>query len=221
MPYLSPAAHANQGASPMRSLILAAALAVVQIVSLEAQVNADSVHLRNDCRLAAQIIERGHPAPHERWAYQVAPSCGADLGRTLANRFSALRASSDTAELRLVTTPASQLHDGAIFSVSLDIASDKSASSVARPFAFRNLIWLISYGADLTNFDPWNSSGLGCSGAVHDRPSYTGVALPSDFKERVKAVAYQVVRDRSESGPVRRAALCTIAYGGWAPREAW
>jgi hypothetical protein len=199
-------------------LVIAFSLAPV---SLAGQASLDTIHPHNRCRLTAQIIELGDPAPHERWAYQVAPSCGADLGRTIANRLSALRASTDTAELRLLTTPASQLHDGAIFSVSLNIAGDKSASSVARPFAFRNLIWLISYGADLTNFDPWNSSGLGCSGAVHDRPSYTGVALPGDFKDRVKAAAYQVARDASEPGPVRRAALCTIAYGGWERQEAW
>jgi hypothetical protein len=33
------------------------------------------VHLRNDCRLASQILETGHPAPHYAWAAETIPKC--------------------------------------------------------------------------------------------------------------------------------------------------
>ena len=205
----------------MHSRLLAITMVLVSVSSLKAQAGPDSIHRRNDCRLAAQIIERGHPAPHEQWAYQVAPQCGAALGRAISQRFALMRTSTDTAGLRFLTAPAARLRDGEIFSVSLQIASDKGASAVARPFAFRNLIWLITHGADLSNFDPWGSSGLGCAGAVFDRPSYTGAPLPPDFKERVRVVAYDVLRDSTAPRPVRRAAMCAIAYGGWERRESW
>src|SRR5690349_17810761 len=40
----------------------------------------DDVHHRNDCRLALQIVETGHPAPHREWAYSLLPRCGASAG---------------------------------------------------------------------------------------------------------------------------------------------
>jgi len=206
----------------MRSFLMTLTAASILVADHAiAQADPDSLHLRNNCRLATEIIARGHPAPHEQWAYRIAPQCGSNAGRIIANKLIESRTSTDTAELRLLTAPAAQLHDASIFAASLEVAADKSASSVARPFAFRNLIWLISYGADLGNFDPWRSSGLGCSGAVHDRPKYAGSPLPSDFRDQVRTLAYRVAHDRSEHPAVRKSALCTIAYGGWERRNEW
>ena len=47
-----------------------------------AQNENEDVHLHNDCRLAAQILETGHPAPHYAWAAETIPKCseaGADV----------------------------------------------------------------------------------------------------------------------------------------------
>jgi hypothetical protein len=44
-------------------------------VSAQARENTD-VQLRNDCRLAAQVVRTGHPAPHREWAYGIIRQCG-------------------------------------------------------------------------------------------------------------------------------------------------
>lgn len=42
------------------------------------------VHLRNDCRLASQVLRTGHPAPRRQWAWSVIPSCSDSAGSVLA-----------------------------------------------------------------------------------------------------------------------------------------
>lgn len=50
-------------------------------VSLRAQRDA---HLRNDCRLAGQVLRTGHPAPRRLWAWSVISSCSDSAGAVLA-----------------------------------------------------------------------------------------------------------------------------------------
>lgn len=50
----------------------------VPAAHLGAQSNQDA-HLRNDCRLAAQVLRTGNPAPHRVWAMETIARCG-DLG---------------------------------------------------------------------------------------------------------------------------------------------
>jgi hypothetical protein len=182
---------------------------------LSAQADPDTVHVHNQCRLALQIIERGHPQPHEKWAYEFVARCGATAGTAIAQRQSELRTSSDTTELRLLAATGSQLRDNAILRVSLDVAGDRGASTVARPFAFLNLIYLVSDVAEIPGFDPWHTEGLGCIGASTHRIIMQGAALDADFRDRVRAVAERVTSDPDEPPAVRAAALCTLSYGGW------
>lgn len=204
----------------MTSWIWMICLALILPVSVHAQqTEPPVVRHRNQCRLALQIVERGHPAPHERWAYSFVSACGAEAGRAIAARLRSLRTSTDTAELRLATWPASQLRDNTIFNASLDLAGDRGASDVARAFAVRNLIWLIAPTANLLNFDPWHAAGLGCAGAVMDRGTDDGAPLDSDYRDRVRTLVERLARDRTEPRAVRTAALCAIANGDWRPRE--
>jgi hypothetical protein len=61
-----------------RALFRLAAVAalVVPTVDARAQADPDSVKLRNDCRLAVQVIETGQPATQRAEAFQTLPSCG-------------------------------------------------------------------------------------------------------------------------------------------------
>lgn len=56
--------------------------------SVAAQTEDQDVHLRNDCRLAAQILETGHPAPHYAWATGIIPKCAETGGAVLAQVWS-------------------------------------------------------------------------------------------------------------------------------------
>jgi hypothetical protein len=51
---------------------------------LRAQEEQRDVHLRNDCRFAAQIIRTGEPAPHRAWAFSAIRKCDQTGGTTLA-----------------------------------------------------------------------------------------------------------------------------------------
>lgn len=68
----------------MNSLLAVAATAIVASV-IPGRVHAqDDVYLRNDCRLASQILRTGHPVPHREWAWSVIPSCRDSAGSVLA-----------------------------------------------------------------------------------------------------------------------------------------
>ena len=60
----------------IRNLGVAALLLVAPLSSSLGQADPDSVKLRNDCRLAAQVLSKGRPAPHDLWALQIIASCG-------------------------------------------------------------------------------------------------------------------------------------------------
>ncbi len=49
-----------------------------------AQGVADSLHRRNDCRLAAQTLTTGHPAPRRLWALQTITSCPSEAGQAVS-----------------------------------------------------------------------------------------------------------------------------------------
>lgn len=63
------------------AITIGVAAAAGDPVSLRAQ---GDVHLRNDCRLASQVLRTGHPAPRRQWAWSVIPSCSNSAGAVLA-----------------------------------------------------------------------------------------------------------------------------------------
>lgn len=70
----------------VRLFSLATALLLSAPSALEAQhKERDDAQLRNDCRLAAQILRTGQPAPHRSWAYTVITRCDESGAATLAS----------------------------------------------------------------------------------------------------------------------------------------
>lgn len=55
--------------------LLVGMLATAASAPLHAQVSPDSIKLRNDCRLADQVLRTGHPAPHREDALHTIPLC--------------------------------------------------------------------------------------------------------------------------------------------------
>jgi hypothetical protein len=51
-----------------------------RVLSAQGVGDLEGVYKRNDCRLALQIVQTGHPAPHREWAYSLIPGCGATAG---------------------------------------------------------------------------------------------------------------------------------------------
>jgi hypothetical protein len=194
--------------------VLIAALMLLVASAAAAQVRPDSVKLRNDCRLAAQVLTTGNPAPHVQWASWVIRGCP-DAAQVVVRAVGQHRRSSDTVFLNAVTAPASEIRDRRLYEVALSILTDPSASTEARVFAARMLAWLYLPNAHLTYRDFVDPSGAGDSLCGAKRPPMDlrivrGTLLPDGWPETVKAAARSVYTDVAQPAAVREAARCFI-----------
>lgn len=169
----------------------------------------DSVHLRNDCRLAEQVIATGNPAPRKQWALKVVWGCS-DAGPAIATAFAAARGSTDTAYLNALTAPMTQLRDGQVFRTALDVAQDRGASTEARIFGMRVLILTLRPGYDVEYPRLLNNNGLCFSPPGEDWRVTEGTPLPPGADQMVRALGTRLVHDPSEIATVQRAALCLL-----------
>jgi hypothetical protein len=178
-----------------------------------AQARPDSIHARNDCRLAVQVVETGHPAPHSDWAYEYVVNCGRAGGSALASAMRRARSSSDVAELEAMTRSLRTFRDGEVFVASLEIAGDKSASVPARVLAFRSAIASESPGRTLTYEQMTrrdaNGACVGLGGTPHDDIT-EGAPLPLGHTDRLIELAENVIGDNNEPAQVRQAARCAL-----------
>jgi hypothetical protein len=184
--------------------------------SAHAQANPDSVKLRNDCRLAAQVLATGHPAPDLEWAHGMIRSCGYDEWAEAASAaIRRLRSSTNEAELSSEWRHLRLLKDAGLFSTVLEIAEDRSASVPARLWALRTLATYIDpegvYGA-LTERVPDSPRPACISSRAAGLPTfYEGRPLPDDYPAEARRMASRMNADPSEPANVRLAAICVVA----------
>lgn len=200
--------------------VITLALALFALPSLlGAQTNPAVVKHRNDCRLAKQVLETGHPAPHRDWALQRIDGCDPNLaGEALASAMRRLRTSSDHVVLAQLARRARPIHDASFFAAALEIAGDRGASIPARVAAFRALMWFQEPNRVLTDSEFYVSFDVDdlqvainrCqfNRVLHSEPR-EGSPLPADFREQINTLASRVFNDRSEPVLVRAAALCS------------
>jgi hypothetical protein len=91
----------------MRSMLrdgsTAGLLAIALVATpLSGQANPDSVKLRNDCRLAEQVLTTGEPGPQRTEALKIIGLCGGEATPTLVLLWSS--AGDDRAEVELLVT---------------------------------------------------------------------------------------------------------------------
>lgn len=156
------------------------------------------------------------------WRFLIAVSLllpfqlSAQTGSEVAMGMRASRASSDVVELDSITRPAFSLRDAEVFAAALEIAGDPAASSEARVFALRSLIWARAPGfrlsyADLTVLDGKPSRCLGLPpylGFTYRR----GAPLPNDYDLRIRGLTAALRSDPGTPAVVRAAALCAEVY---------
>ena len=104
---------------------------------------------RADCRLAAQIIRTGHPAPHREWAYGIIPQCNLTGPSALAARWAV---ATDSLELELLTTASARLPSRIIFDASA-AAAVRSTHSLTRINA---MILLADFASPAVGLSPWD-----------------------------------------------------------------
>lgn len=127
-------------------VILTAALAV----PLTGQGNEERpqvVQHRNDCRLAAQVLRTGHPAPKLQWARDYISMCIEEGPGVMAERW---QAANDSAEAISLVVGSPRVRDARIYRAVLAAAADRSYSDVVRVGA---MIVLAKY------VDPHNGMG--------------------------------------------------------------
>jgi hypothetical protein len=179
-----------------------------------AQANPDSIHRRNDCRLAAQVLTTGQPRPRLEWAAHVMPGCP-QAGRTVATALSEYRTSSDTALLNWITLPANSLRDGEVFQAAMGVLQDRSATATARVFANRVLMWLLYptagvYYSTLVDLDGDGRHPCIAFGASSHASVREGAVLPDDWRGRIHAANTRIMQDDGEPAPVRQSAVCLV-----------
>lgn len=192
------------------------ALLIILVLSLPAcaaaqHATSDSVHHRNQCRLAAQIVRTGRPEPHQAWAYEWIAHCGREGGDALAAAIRDSRRSSSVEEMEQTTRATLYLTDGQVFEAALDVAGDEAATREARVIAFRTLILAISPGRVLTYAQLSGSNCFGLPASQHFE-AQQGAPLPADHGARIAQLATRIATDASAPAEVQRAAACTTLH---------
>ncbi len=190
------------------------ALAILPACAL-AQGRPDTVHDRNDCRRAAQIVETGNPAPHSDWAYERIARCGSEGGSAIANALRRSRQSTEVSALDEISKSARTIRDGEVFAASLEVAADPAASAAARVFALRTVVSTLSPGRVLSYEQMTRPDAeRACAGLLpssHETLS-EGRPLPVHPESLARDVALRVTRDRSSPAQVVHAARCVLRY---------
>lgn len=100
----------------------------------------NNAHLRNDCRLAAQVIRTGHPAPRLGWAYSIIRLCDQSGPTVLAERWAN---AADTLELAELAGASAQFPTRAIFDATASVVRGP-AGREASVYAMAVLVSFVS-----------------------------------------------------------------------------
>lgn len=117
----------------MKTRLLLTGLFVLGSSSLSAQRTDGGNIDRNDCRLAAQIVRTGHPAPHREWAFELISRCPGEGPAALVNAWEA--PPTDEATLQLLVRATSDLRTHAIFEGVAGAARNPQNSPLVRAYA--------------------------------------------------------------------------------------
>lgn len=200
-----------RAASAMPASLLA--MAIMYAVPMAAQV--DSVHLRNQCRLAAQVIATGHPAPQDGWALQTIRSCGMDGADAVASGLRSLRGAAYGPDMAALFKLTFWFQDARVYAIAADIAQDPAASLPARILAMRTLVWQIEaqplaggeYSA-LATGAPYDGR-YKCPGIqVIDAVRFVGRALPQTYLADAEKLGLLFQRDTTLAPDLRRMGAC-------------
>jgi hypothetical protein len=92
--------------------------------------NPAAIHHRNQCRLAAQVLETGHPHPKYPWALNYIMICEEQAPPVLVQMWR--RQLTDTLEVRHVMTASSRIRDRRIYEEVRRVALDRAKPDVMR-----------------------------------------------------------------------------------------
>ena len=164
-----------------------------------------SPHLRNDCRLAAQILETGHPQPHSDWALETIGRCEESAGPALAALWTAPAAEPEALEQLYRAT--AQLRDQRVYDAVARAAEDGGSPTIVRLTALRVLAAYVDPGAVvpldyLTEADP---SAYRAASRDHATQIEGAVPLAADVRAPVRELLLRLSGEGADA-PTARAA---------------
>lgn len=172
----------------------------------------DDKHHRNDCRLALQIVETGHPAPHREWAYSLLPGCDATTGPAAVAALWSGRRSVGKDEWSLLVRTTYEFHDRRIFLALRNTAENTGADTDVRLDA---LALLFSYAETTGRWFTLADLRMPADGpsppmrfVTHAEP-VVGAEPAGDVREDVRTL-YATLRDSDPDPVVRNAATILL-----------
>lgn len=185
-------------------LILGIGLSGASCLHAQRRETAD-IHLRNDCRLAAQVVQTGHPAPKFDWAISTLQLCDESGPPALAAAWRA--AAPDTAVLGMLVYTSQRLRDQRIAAAVLEALQDASRPQIVRLSAIRLLISYAAPGrtASLGNLLNPGDPPILLPFITEFNPMDGAEPLAAEMREAV-ATALGTVADNDPDPVMRRAA---------------
>lgn len=161
----------------------------------------DDVHLRNDCRLAVQVLSAGQPATKREWALDTINLCDESGPPVLARMWR--ESGADSASVDEVIYRSVYLRDRRVYDVVSAIASDRSVLGLKRAAALHLLgRWAepgfsLEFGAFFApGYEPaeWHGgrSAVNPSFISHDTQYEGAEPLPATIKSEVVGLSREI-----------------------------
>ena len=105
------------------------------------------VHHRNNCRLAAQVFETGHPHPRYAWAQEYIMNCKDEGPAYFAAQWATVQG--DTSELRRILMGSTRIRDARVYASLRKTATDRSRPDAVRVAALIGLTEYVNPGISI------------------------------------------------------------------------
>lgn len=189
------------------ALALMCATGVTGPVFAQGSREGENVHLRNDCRLAAQALQTGHPAPKTDWALQVIYWCDESGGPALQALWAA--PTTDIVALEQLVKGSERLLDQRVYVAVMAKARDASAPRAVRIAALRVLSAFIANTTAIDQADlmamPDSNVTRTFSSIDHGIPQFVG-SQPLTLSARSDFLALLLELSRTDPDSVIRRA---------------
>lgn len=180
------------------ALLAAAADARAQAVS-----RPGDVRLRNDCRLAAQVLRTGEPHPRRAWALGVIRECASEGPAVVAGLWA--DPALDSAEVERLVPASRVLRDGRVAAAALEAARSPTRPAAIRLWAMSVLVTLVDESSELPlamlapppGWKPGQSIRMILGGHAADAvpPTPGEVPLPPGFEGTVIQTLHSLASD--------------------------
>lgn len=179
--------------------LVAGAVLIAEPLSAQADERED-VRIRNDCRLAAQVLRTGHPAPRRAWALGAIRRCGTSGPSVLADVWRE-RAPSDTTELGELFAATRDFNDRRVVDAVAEVALRAQAPETTRIYALALLFNYAVPGQYLDFQDLLQPQGIlpALSSMSHDTRAHETRAMLGDLRPEVRELLGSVIATEQDS----------------------